>query len=160
VHVDRLLRFGFSVHPFTDYFKGFERVESIRWIFGEKTEWVLSHLKVELIWIRSYMSVSSVDGHLMVSAYYLNHGDKVDIYLDVIHELVHVRQFMQGKELFDIHYSYTERPTEVEAYRYAVEEARRIGLSDERICQYLKTEWMSDQDLKRLARALDVDCEM
>jgi hypothetical protein len=106
------------------------------------------------------MSVSSVDGHLMVSAYYLNHGDKVDIYLDVIHELVHVRQFMQGKELFDIHYSYTERPTEVEAYRYAVEEARRIGLSDERICQYLKTEWMSDQDLKRLARALDVDCEM
>jgi hypothetical protein len=65
---------------------------------------------------------------------------------------------MEGKELFDIHYSYTVRPTEVEAYRHAVEEARNIGLSDERICLYLKTEWMSDEDLKRLAKALNIKC--
>jgi len=89
----------------------------------------------------------------------LNSGDSVDIYLDVIHELVHVKQFMDGKELFDIHYGYTERPTEIEAYRHSVEEARRIGLSDERICEYLKTEWMSKSDLRRLAETLNVSCE-
>jgi hypothetical protein len=39
-----------------------------------------------------------------------------------------------------------------------VEEARNLGLSDEKICQYLKTEWMSEADLRRLARALNVKC--
>jgi hypothetical protein len=88
----------------------------------------------------------------------MNNGDKVDIYLDLIHELVHVRQFMEGKELFDSGYSYAERPTEIQAYQHAVEEARRLGLSDERICKYLKTEWMSNESLKQLARVLKVRC--
>jgi hypothetical protein len=66
---------------------------------------------------------------------------------------------MEGKELFDMHYSYTERPTEVEAYNVAVQEARRLGLSEERICEYLKTEWMSEQELRRLAKALKVNCQ-
>jgi hypothetical protein len=100
-----------------------------------------------------------MDGHLMISSNYLNNGDKVDIYLDLIHELVHVRQYMAGQELFDSHYTYSTRPTEIEAYRAAVREARRLGLSEPRICAYLKTEWMSDEDLKMLARALNVNCD-
>lgn len=158
LRMDRMLRLGASIHPFTEYFKGFEKIEVVRRIFGEKTPEVLRNLKVELTWVGGYMWVNSLDGHIMVSSRYLNTGDKIDIYLDVIHELVHVKQFMDRKELFDIHYGYTERPTEIEAYRYAVEEARRIGLSDERICDYLKTEWMSDDDLKLLAKALEVAC--
>jgi hypothetical protein len=66
---------------------------------------------------------------------------------------------MEGKELFESRYSYVERPTEVEAYRYTVKEAKRIGLSDERIYQYLKTEWVSDSDLKRLAKAVNITCQ-
>ena len=135
-----------------------ENVAVVRRIFGEKTEEVLKNLRVDFIWFVGYMGVNSLNGHIMISAKYLREGDKTDIYLDLIHELVHVRQLMEGKELFDVHYSYAERPTEVEAYRVAVEEARRIGLSDERICRYLKTEWMSDEDLKRLAKALNVRC--
>jgi hypothetical protein len=102
------------------------------------------------------MGVSETDGHLIISADYLNSGDLVDLYLDVIHELVHVKQFMEGKELFDHNYEYIERPTEVEAYRFAVDEAKRLGLNDRRICEYLKTEWISDHDLKRLAKAVNV----
>jgi len=117
---------------------------------------VLSNLRVEFNGRRGYMGVSDIDGHLMISAYYLNEGDMTDIYLDIIHELVHVRQFIDGKELFDGRYDYIERPTEVEAFQHAVEEARNLGLSDERICDYLKTEWMSDDDLKRLAEILHV----
>jgi len=156
--LDRILRFGSSVHAFTDYFKGMEKVDAVRRIFGEKTEGVLRNLKVEFTWLGGYMWVNGRDGHLMVSSRYLNSGDKIDIYLDLIHELVHVRQFMQGQELFEGDYSYTARPTEIEAYSYAVEEARRIGLSDERICEYLRTEWISKQDLRRLAKALNVNC--
>lgn len=156
--LDRIFRVGHSTYAFTDYFKGMEKVEAVRRIFGDKTEEVLRNLKVEFTWIGGYMWVNGKDGHLMISSSYLNEGSKIDIYLDLIHELVHVRQFLQGRELFDEHYSYIDRPTEVEAYRRAVKEARRIGLSDERICQYLKTEWMSMQDLKRLAAILKVNC--
>jgi len=147
------------MHPFTDYFKGFENVEAVRKIFGEKTENVLRNLKVEFFGRRGYMGVSNDDGHLLISADYLNHGDLIDIYLDIIHELVHVKQFMDGKELFDDHYSYVDRPTEIEAYAVVVEEARRLGLSDERILQYLKTEWISDEELQKLARTLNVKFE-
>ena len=145
-----------TTYPFTDYFKGFENVEIIKRIFGRRTNEVLRNLKVEFIGWGGYMLVSDIDGHLIASANYLKKGDMIDIYLDVIHELVHVKQFMEGKKLFDERFSYTDRPTEVEAYGYAVDEARRLGLSDERICEYLKTEWISMEDLKKLAKSLNV----
>jgi hypothetical protein len=146
-------------YPFTDYFLGFEKVDAVEEIFGEKTEEVLRNLKVEFRGGRGYMAVSNIDGHLIVSANYLKNGDIVELYLDVIHELVHVRQFMEGKELFDWNYNYIDRPTEIEAFQHAVKEARKLGLTDERICSYLKTERMSDEELKRLATALQVDYE-
>ena len=145
-----------ATYPFLDYFKGFEKVAAVRNIFGQKTEDVLSKLRVEFVGRRGYMGVSEVDGHLIVSADYLCKGNRTDIYLDIVHELVHVRQFMEGKELFDHNFEYVERPTEVEAYRVAVEEARRLGMSDRRICQYLKTEWMNDEELKCLTKSVNV----
>jgi len=158
LHLDKMVRVSWSASSFTDYFRGMEKVEAVKQIFGERTEEMLRDLKVEFTWIGGYMWVNGADGHLMISSHYLNNGNRLDIYLDLIHELVHVRQFMEGKELFDSHYSYTDRPTEIEAYRHAVEEARNLGLSDERICEYLKTEWMNNEDLHRLAKALNVKC--
>ena len=102
------------------------------------------------------MGVSDQDGHMMVSAYYLRNGGERDLYLDVIHELVHVKQFMDGRELFEHRWEYVDRPTEVEAYQHTVKEARRIGMSDEQIYEYLKTEWMSEEDLHRLANVVGV----
>jgi hypothetical protein len=147
-----------ATYPFIDYFKGFEKIKAVRKIFGDKTETVLRNIRVEFAGMRSYMGVSNINGHILISARYLKEGDIVDIYLDIIHELVHVRQFMEGKELFDDNFSYTERPTEIEAYSHVVEEARNLGLSEERICKYLKTEWMTDDEFKRLAEAVNVNC--
>ena len=143
-------------YPFLDYFKGFEKVEAVKRLFGEGTEDVLKNLRVEFNGGRGYMGVSSEDGHLRISAYYLNNGDLVDIYLDIIHELVHVKQFMEGKELRDGNFSYVDRPTEIEAYRYAVDEARDLGMNDKQILEYLRTERMSDENLNRLAKAVNV----
>jgi predicted SprT family Zn-dependent metalloprotease len=154
----RIIRLGTSTRKFTDYFKGFEKVEAVKRIFGEKTEEVLHNLKIEFRRFGGYMGVDDATGNLMVNPRYLSSGDRVDIYLDVIHELCHVKQFMEGRELFDTRYDYVDRPTEVEAYRYTVQEARRIGLSDKRICEYLKTEWMSEDDFKRLAKTVNVSC--
>ena len=144
-----------KVH-FIDYFRNFDKNEAVKGIFGEKTKQVLSELEVEISWVMGYMYVDGSDGHLVVSKGYLNHGDKTDIYLDLIHELCHVKQFLEGKELFDPRYDYVDRPTEIEAYSYAVQEARRLGLSDERICRYLRTEWMDENDFKRLVKSVNV----
>jgi hypothetical protein len=154
--ITRLIRVG-PTRVFTDYFNGFDKVPAVRGIFGERTDEVLRNLRVEFIGF-GYMGVDDSDGHLLVNARYLKNGDKTEIYLDIIHELCHVKQFMDGKELFDPRFDYVDRPTEVEAYRYAVQEARRLGLSDEQICTYLKTEWMNQEDLKKLARYVEVEC--
>ena len=150
------LKVSFSTYSFTDYFKGFEKVEAVRQILGEKTEEVLRNLRVEFSPLGGYMGVNGSNGHLIVNPNYLKNGDRLDVYLDVIHELVHIRQHIEGRELFDPNYSYVQRPTEIEAYRYTVEEARRLRLSDERICEYLKTPWINIEDLKQLAKALNV----
>ncbi len=153
-----IMRLVAETGTFMEYFKGFEKNPAVRGIFGEETEEVLKNLKVGFIWF-GYMGVDDNDGHLMVNKRYLSSGNKEDIYLDVIHELCHVKQHMEGRDLFDPRYDYVDRPTEIEAYRYAVQEAKRIGLSAAKIRLYLKTEWMGTEDLDRLIRNIDVNLE-
>jgi hypothetical protein len=144
---------------FTDYFIGFEKNRAVIGIFGKETETVLNNLKIDFVWF-GYMGVSDDDGHLMVNKRYLSTGRKKDIYLDVIHELCHVKQHIEGRDLFDSSYDYVDRPTEIEAYRYAVLEAKRIGLSAGEIRVYLKTEMMSSAVLDILIRNMGVDLEV
>jgi hypothetical protein len=143
---------------FTDYFVGFEKNRAVQGIFGAETEQVLRNLRVDFIWF-GYMGVSDDDGHLMVNKRYLATGSRQDIYLDVVHELCHVKQHMDGRELFDPRYDYVDRPTEVEAYRYAVKEAKRIGLNAAEIRVYLKTEMMSTKALDKLIGNIGVELE-
>jgi len=146
-----------TMQNFADYFKGFEKVQAVREIFGSETEKVLGELKVEFFSSKfGYMGVSDEDGHLIVSAYYLRNGDPVSKYLDVVHELVHVKQYRAGKELFDEAYEYYERPTELEAYTHTVKEARRLGMSDGEIFEYLKVDWLSEDEVRKLARKINV----
>ena len=152
----RFLNFKISSCIFLYYFKDFEKVEAVKKIFGKQTLDILGNLIVDLTWFGGYMYIDDTNGHLVVSSKYLNKGNKVDIYLDLIHELVHVKQFLEGKNLFDSKYSYVDRPTELEAYAFTVKEARRLGLSDARIFRYLETEWISLVDLKRLANSVKV----
>jgi hypothetical protein len=146
-------------HPFTDYFKGFERIEAVQHIFGEATETVLRGLRVEFRSGRGYMGVSGEDGHLSIRVNYLRNGDETDIYLDIIHELVHVKQYLDGKKLREANFTYVDRPTEIEAYRHAVNEAKRLGMDDRRILEYLRTDRMNDEDLNRLAKAVNIMVE-
>jgi hypothetical protein len=144
-------------HPFMEYFKGFEKLPAVREIFGAETERVLQELQVEFFSSKfGYMGVSDEDGHLIVSAYYLRNGDPLSKYLDIVHELVHVRQYREGKPLFDESYEYHDRPTELEAYKHAVKEARRLGMSDQEIFEYLKVDWMSEDEVRSLSRNLGV----
>ena len=145
------------LRKFMDYFVGFDKVGAVRDLFGDDTEKVLRNLKVEFRSGRGYMGVSGEDGHLRVSARYMREGAERDIYLDVIHELVHVKQFMNGIELRDRRFRYVNQPTEIEAYSYTVKEARRIGMTEKEIYEYLRMDYMSEEDLKILADAVNVN---
>ena len=136
-------------HPFLSVFGGFEKLRAVKRIFGPGTARVLGDLWVEVAPGRGYMRINDEKGSIVVNARYLKEGSEVDVYLDVIHELVHIRQHHEGKELWDRRYEYVDRPTEIEAYRAAVREARRLGMTEEQVTQYLKVEWISDEHFRR-----------
>lgn len=154
--VTRDLKLG--LYPLHEIFKGLEKSRAIADIFGGLAEAraLLSKVKVQLNPGPGYMRVSDEDGRLVVSRDYLLEGDTREIYLDLIHELTHVKQFREGLDIYDSQYSYVERPTEIEAYRRAVEEAQRIGMSNEEILDYLHVEWISRIEAERLAEKLGI----
>jgi len=131
-------------------------VAAVRAIFGEPTPSILSKTKVVLASRQGYMHVDGETGDLWVSKPYLEVADERYLYLDVIHELVHVRQFQEGKELFDRRYEYVDRPTEIEAYRATLKEARRIGYKGKALVEYLRVDWVSEADFMRFLDLLGV----
>jgi len=140
------------VVPLKNVFDGIDKLSIVRKIFGKKTSEIVNSLTVELHSRRGYMGVSQDDGRIFLSQPYLKDGPDHYLYLDIIHELVHVKQQRDGKDLFDEDYDYVDRPTEIEAYKLAAEEARRIGMNDKEILEYLDIEWMSASALKKLVK--------
>ncbi len=120
---------------------------------------ILNETTVEIVDSEDYMYVSQDDGRLVVGNRYLREASEQFLYLDVVHELVHVKQFSRGLNLYDTHYDYVDRPTEVEAYRLTVKEARRLGMTDLEIADYMLVEWITRKDRDRLARRLGVKVE-
>jgi hypothetical protein len=139
--------------PFVRFFRGFENVLAVRRLFGPRTPQILRGLKVEFFSARfGYMGTSDVDGHLLISTHHLHDSPFRTVYLDVVHELCHVKQFRDGKPLFYPKLSYVDAPSEIEAYRFTVDEGRRIGMTDAQLLDYLKVEWISPAEHRRLAK--------
>ncbi len=141
-------------HPFKGVFGGFENVAAVKSIFGRSTNRVLAELEVEIEDGRGYMRINAKNGSIMVSAKYLKEGEETYLYLDVVHELVHIRQHLEGKELWDRRYAYFDRPTELEAYRVALGEAKRLRLKEDKLVDYLKVEWVTDEEFRRFLGTL------
>ena len=142
---------------FREHFKKFENIKAVQRIFGEKTRAVIESLEVEFTDNTLYMCVD-YDGRLLVNPAYLATGDFADLYLDVIHELVHVRQVLNGKNCNHA-LPYVERPLEIEAYRTAVEEARTLGWDESQILSYLDSDLINAEELEKLASALEISVE-
>ena len=86
-----------GTHRFAEIFHGFEKLDAVKQVFGSKAEDELDNLKVEVFPQEGFMGVSDEDGHIFASQKYLNEGDEWSVYLDVVHELVHVKQFKDGR---------------------------------------------------------------
>jgi hypothetical protein len=86
---------------------------------------------------------------VLMEDYYLQ-GNGLDLYLDLLHELTHLRQLAEGHPLWDRRFNYVDRPTEIEGYAIALEEGRRLGMSQSDIIRHLSNPWMTRDDIRRL----------
>ena len=145
--------------PLSHIFHGLEHSQVVQSLFGGKesaTE-ILAITRVSLDDSAEYMYVDDTNGTIIVSPRYLQSASENLLYLDIVHELVHVRQYKEGRDLFDSKFSYVDRPTELEAYKITLEEARRIGMTEKEIEDYLYVEWISKKEHKKLAKMLGVN---
>jgi hypothetical protein len=104
---------------------------------------------------RSYCWVDVDVPCIVLAQNYYETGTDLDLYLDLLHELTHVRQHHEGRDLWDSTYAYHRRPTEIEGYAVAVEEGRRLGMSEDEIVVHLSNPWMSPTDVRELLAGID-----
>jgi hypothetical protein len=155
LHVEIVRKTPTALYPLTDFFKGFENVEALKQVFGKDTRRVLNRMKVEFYSARwGYMGVNDKDGHILISSHHMRHSPFRTLYLDIIHELFHIKQMMDGKELFLDEFDYYDSPIEIEAYKFTVKEARRLGMTDSEILKYLEVPWGDKKQLLGMAKKL------
>jgi hypothetical protein len=86
---------------------------------------------------------------------YYRRANALDLYLDLAHELTHLRQLAEGRNIWDHSLHYVDRPTEIEGYAVAVEEGIRLGLTEEEVIQHLSNPWLDDDEIDRLRKNID-----
>jgi len=86
---------------------------------------------------------------------YYRQANPLDLYLDLMHELTHLRQHAEGRDIWDHSLHYVDRPTEIEGYAVAVEEGMRLGMDEDEVIRHLSNPWMSDEEVSRLRRNID-----
>ena len=140
-------------YTLVDIFDGLKEVAILIQVFKTREELDDVFLKTKVIVEESdhYMYVKNNDASIVIGFQHLQNSDSKILYLDIIHELVHVMQQRQGLDLYDKSYAYVDRPTEIEAYEIAVLEAKNLGMNKEEILDYLLVEWITTEEHKRLA---------
>lgn len=93
---------------------------------------------------------------IVVGQGHLRESPELMLFMDIYHELCHIQQRHRGEELFDRPEGYVQRPTELEAYRFVIGEARSLGVGDEFLRDYLKVEWISAEDYGELLDRMGV----
>ncbi len=92
---------------------------------------------------------------IILIEHYYRRGNPADLYLDLLHELTHLRQLAGGQDIWDESHRYVERPTEIEAYAVAVEEGKRLGMSEDEIVRHLSNPWISPADVQILLKNVE-----
>ena len=147
-----------GTYSLNDIFDGLKNSSILMQIFKTKKELddVFSKTNVIIEKNDHYMFVKTDDASIVIGLDHLQKSDSKTLYLDIIHELIHVKQQRQGLDLYDKSYSYVDRPTEIEAYEVAVKEAKRLGMNNKEISDYLHVEWITPEEHERLASRMGV----
>ncbi len=87
---------------------------------------------------------------IVIGEAHLRSSSALMLFLDIYHELCHVVQRQGGADLWPPGVSYVRRWTEVEAYRFVVNEAKKLGVSNAYLAEYLRVEWISEAEHREL----------
>jgi len=141
-----------------DVYGDIRAYDILQTIFADRdeVERVIADTRVFVVDKPREMYVDNDDGSITIGMAHLRSASDEFLYLDIIHELCHVKQHLQGRNLYDRSKSYVDRETEIEAYEVTIREARRIGLSEEAIVNYLHVGWITPEEHERLVRRLGV----
>ena len=145
-------------YKLNEVFSGLETSSSLLKVFGAKAQMikVLKHLKLLVEPNDSGLWLDRDTGTICIGKRHLTSAKSDFIYLDAIHVLVHVWQFLEGRELYDQAFEYVDRPTELEAYRTTVAEARHVGMDEAEILRYLRADAADDSELGKLMDRIGV----
>jgi hypothetical protein len=149
---------GIGEYKLSEVFTGLESSSALLKVFGSKAQMTktMKHLKLRVEPKDSGPWLDRDTGTICIGVKHLVSAKNDFLYLDVIHVLVHVRQFLEGKELYDQAFEYVDRPTELEAYRTTVAEARRVGMDEDEILKYLRMDAADDSELGKLMEKIGV----
>jgi hypothetical protein len=93
---------------------------------------------------------------IVIGESHIRESPPLTLFMDIYHELCHLLQRARGLELWDRRFNYAQRPTEVEAYKFVVVEARKLKVEDAVLRDYLKVEWIDDAEFLQLLEAVGV----
>lgn len=171
--VDRSVRIG--RHPLLRVFPGLDQVPpfdqypasaserrdvatttSIAVVGGPTWMYVAPHEVPAFAKAVGWKPVTSASDCIVVGRRHIAKSPAITLYLDILHELFHLFQRRDGRELWDVSHGYADSPTELEAYGFAIREARRLGASDRYLRHYLEVDWIDRKEHARLVKNLGV----
>ena len=141
-----------GTYMLTDVVKGLEKSKTLWKIFGSRAK-AQNAIQNTKLWVSPHpwiIWVSDKTGKVIISEKYLRTAPRRQLFLDFVHEMVHVKQFIDGRSLHDRRHKYEDRPIEIEAYKYTVEEAKSLGMNRRQIIDYLKVPWVMGDREKRM----------
>lgn len=166
---------GLGRHPLLRVFQGLDRVPPFEQYPAPAVtrSRVVRHTSVEIVrgptWMYvaprevppfakavGWKPVTSSSDCIVIGRTHISKSPAITLYLDILHELYHVFQRRAGRELWDISNGYAGSPTELEAYAFALQEARRLGATDQYLRKYLEVDWIDQKEHARLLRNLGV----
>jgi len=171
--IDRLAKVG--RHPLLRVFSGLEEVPpfsgypassrvrqkvvrntSVELVRGPTWMYVAPHVPPPFAKAVGWKPVTSKADCIVVGRRHLSRSPSITLYLDILHELYHVFQRRAGRELWDISNGYAGSPTELEAYAFAIAEARRLGATNRYLREYLEVDWIDRKEHARLVKNLGI----
>ncbi len=146
-----------GMHPYRLFLPRFEESPAVRRIQSSATPIgpLLDGARVQIRHREGYCYVDVRIPAIVLSEDYYRQANPLDLYLDLVHELTHLRQLAEGKNLWDHSLDYVDRPTEIEGYAVAVEEGIRLGMDEDEVIRHLSNPWMSEAEVARLRSNID-----
>lgn len=163
-------------YPLLEVFRGLERTHAFRKYPGDHQEvlelarsaW--AHISEGPGWMYvapvktpievrrgGFKMIESTDEEIVVARDHLRRSPDIYLYLDIIHEFMHLFQRKHGRKLWlGLKVPYVDRPTEVESYAFSVVEARRLGVPDAYLRKYLHVTWVKRSEYLRLLEHVGV----